>query len=134
MITTFNQEGLKDWICDRLRMTPTAHFQSIGSVSVEGILLGVVGFDNYNGSSCNLHIAGDEGFLTKNFVKAVFDYGFNELGCNVIICTVDGSNEKSLNLVKRFDFKEIAMIPDASRFGNMHIFTLHRKDCKWIKD
>lgn len=122
---------LRDWLCDRIGLSPTKDFQCIGSVN-GGIILGVVGFDGYNGASIQMHAAGDPGWLTKELLWASFDYAFNVCKVNMTIVLIDSANAKSLRFNSHLGFKEAIRLEGAHPDGALVIMTMTRGECRYL--
>jgi len=126
-----NQQSLKDWAIKHKMPTPDdAHY--LGQV-IHNEIRAVVVYCGFYGKSCMVHV-GSVGshWLTKSFLRAVFDYPFNKLKLKVIIGTVAGSNEKALKLDRHLGFKDVAFIPDAHDEGDLVILEMRPHFCKWV--
>jgi len=126
-----NQQSLKDWAIKHNMPTPDdAHY--LGQV-INNEIRAVVVYCGFYGKSCMIHV-GSEGdhWLTKSFLRAVFDYPFNKLKLKVIIGTVAGSNEKALKLDRHLGFKDVAFIPDAHDDGDLVILEMRPSFCRWL--
>ena len=106
----------------------------IGVENSEGeITMGVM-YDHFTGSSITATIAIRQGeTVTRLFLKAIFDYPFEQLGCNLIIAYVAESNTKSVNFLKKAGFVPTAEIPGAYPEGPMHIYTMTKDQCRWLE-
>jgi hypothetical protein len=81
-----------------------------------------------------MHIASEgNGWMTKNFLWAAFDFPFNKLGVRVILATIAGNNNKSLRLSRHLGFQEIATIADAHDEGDLVILEMRPQHCKWLQ-
>lgn len=69
------------------------------SVGVRGIAL----FDNYTGSNINIHIWSRKG-ITRNQIKDVYRYAFNQLNCNRVTGIFPASHKNLMQLIERFGF------------------------------
>ena len=125
-----NEQSLKDWaIKHKMPIPEDAHY--LGQVLNEEIRAVVV-FCGFYGKSCMIHVASEgKHWMTKNFLKKVFDYPFNTLKLKVIIGTVAGNNEKALKLNRHLGFKDVAFIPDAHENGDLVILEMRPENCKW---
>ena len=85
-------------------------FQAIGRVGASGDLIGVVAYNGFNGNVCQMHIAGDGNWVSREFIKVAFDYPFNQLGLVAILAPVPANNRKALRFDQHFGFKEIYRI------------------------
>jgi L-amino acid N-acyltransferase YncA len=126
-------EELVRWLCERARLTPTVGIRVIGSRHADGTLRGVTGYEYYTGSSYEMHFAGERGFLTREYLHAMFAYPFEQLKCKVVIARCKESRTYGLDIVKRLGFTQACVIPDAYEDGGMLIMTMRREDCKWLE-
>ena len=96
-------------------------------------LRAVVVYCNFQGKSCQMHIASSGShWMTKDFLKAAFDYPFNKLKLKVIIGAVPGNNEKALKLDRHLGFVDKAYIEDAHADGDLVILAMRRENCRWL--
>lgn len=109
-------------------------FNAIARLNSKGDILGVVAYNGFAGQTCCIHDAGEGNWLSKDFLRAVFDYPFNQLGIVQIFATVAASNEKALNLDRRVGFKDFARIKDGWKDGeDLMVLSMRREDCRWIE-
>lgn len=103
------------------------------SVGVRGIAL----FDNYTGSNINIHIWSLKG-ITRNQIKDVYRYAFEQLKCNRITGIFPTSHKNLMQLIERFGFVyECTM---RNYFGSLEapedavVYYISRDEAlKWIK-
>jgi len=126
-----NQQSLKDWAIKHNMPAPdNAHY--LGQV-LDNEIRAVVVYCNFYGKSCMIHVSSSgQYWMTKDFLRKVFDYAFNTLKLKVIIGIVAGSNEKALKLDRHLGFKDVATIPDAHDDGDMVILEMRPEYCKWV--
>ena len=106
-----------------------AHY--LGQV-LGGQIRAVVVLCGFFGKSCMIHVESEgQHWMTKDFLKEVFNYPFNKLNLKVIIGTVAGSNEKALKLDRHLGFRDVATIPDAHDDGDLVILEMRPEYCKW---
>lgn len=134
MIQTAHQELLARWLCERIGYMPTPYIRCIGNVTKEGKILGVVGFDNWNGASCQMHAAGEGNWVSRELIRATFDYVFNVAGLNVVLGLVPSSNAKALRFDRHVGFNEVARIKDGTPDGDLVILQLRREDCRYLRE
>jgi RimJ/RimL family protein N-acetyltransferase len=106
--------------------------QAIGLEKDGEIIAGVI-YESYNGRSLVVHLA-IEGRINKKFLAAVFGYGFNSCGIEKAIAPVSSSNNKIKTLVEKMGFVKEATIKDADPKGDVEIYTMRRKDCRFLED
>jgi RimJ/RimL family protein N-acetyltransferase len=127
-------DAVAQWVCERTQNDyfPGA-FRGIGILKNEEIVCGVA-FDGYNGSSIQIHVALKEGHqMTREWLRAVFDYPFKQLGVKKIIGIVDSGNPQALRFDKHIGFIEEAVIKDAARLGDLHILSMTPQQCRFLR-
>jgi RimJ/RimL family protein N-acetyltransferase len=129
-LIVINEQSLKDWAIKHQMPTPEdAHY--IGQI-LNNEIRAVVVYCGFFGKSCMIHVASEgQNWMTKHFLKEVFNYPFNSLKLKVIIGTVAGNNQKSLKLSRHLGFEDVAIIPDAHEDGDMVILEMRPEHCKW---
>lgn len=112
----------------------TNFYQGIG-IEEDGKLIAGVIYDSYEkGARISSHCAGiGKRWLTKTFLWMMFDYPFNQLKVNVMINTVSSNNKDSMRFTEHLGFKEVARIEGGASDGDLIIYALYKKDCKWIR-
>jgi RimJ/RimL family protein N-acetyltransferase len=101
---------------------------------VDGELVGVVGFNGYNGASIQMHMAGDGGrWITRKLIREAFRYAFKTCGCEVVFGMVPSGNRTALDIDLRLGFQEVAVVPDAHPDGALHILAMRRDECRWLR-
>lgn len=133
MIQTQHQEILAHWLCERIGYMPTPHLRCIANVTREGKILGVVGFDGWNGASCQMHVAGEGNWVSRELIRAVFDYVFNTSRLNVVLGLVPSGNERALRFDLHVGFKEVARIAGAHPDGALIVLELRKENCRYLR-
>jgi RimJ/RimL family protein N-acetyltransferase len=134
MVFSNHQELLARWLCERIGLMPTPHLRCIGNVNRDGKILGVVGFDGWNGASCQMHVAGEGNWISRDLIRATFDYAFNVAGLKVVLGLVPSGNEKALRFDKHIGFTEIARIKGGHPDGALVILELRRENCRYLRN
>jgi RimJ/RimL family protein N-acetyltransferase len=108
-------------------------YEAIGVEENGNLIAGVV-YENYEKNArISLHCAGiGKRWLSRQFLWMVFDYPFNQLNVNVIVNTVSSDNKDSIKFTEHCGFKEQTRIIGGASDGDLIIYTLYKKDCKWI--
>lgn len=125
-LTTDNQMVLWEFLKDRLGIAWSTDLTCIGRVR-DGKLLGVVGYNYFTGSSCQMHMAGDRGWMDRKFVRAAFHYPFETLGLTMVLGSVPSGNIRALEIDRRLGFEELTYIPGAHPDGGIHLLQLRRE-------
>jgi len=133
MLTSSNQHILAAWLCERIGYVPTPHIKCIANINAAGdTIMGVVGYDGFNGCSVMMHMAGTPHWIDKSILHAAFDYPFNVMGCNMVMGLVPSGNEVALDMNKRLGFKTINILHGAHPDGALHLMVMYRDQCKWL--
>ena len=98
----------------------------------DGQLIGGVLYEDYTKANVVCHIAGDEGWATKGFLRLIFDYPFNQLGVKRITAPVHSDNVKSILLMARLGFTLEATLERAIIGGDLLIYRMFKEDCKFL--
>jgi L-amino acid N-acyltransferase YncA len=131
MIVTHDQFGLAHWLQERIGLVPTPNLRCIGNV-LGGKLLGVVGYDNYNGASIMMHSAGEGNWLTQEMLYAVFHYPFDVCKVNVVIGLVPSGNRQALRFNSHIGFKTVTDIVGAHPDGSLVVMAMRRGECRYL--
>lgn len=105
--------------------------ETIGWITGDGLTAGVW-YKDYNGASIVAAIA-ISGPISRRFLWAIFDYPFNQLRVNKLICSIEDTNRKSLSLVKKMGFVEEARLTNAHPEGDLVLVTMTKEQCKYLK-
>lgn len=110
-----------------------SQYEAIGLEENGELIAGVV-YDSYEENARIASYCAGVGkrWLTREFLWAMFDYPFNQLNVNVIINTVSTDNKESMRFTEHLGFKEVARIEGGASDGDLIIYVLYKKDCKWI--
>ena len=131
MIVTAQQSRMVDWLCTKLERKGTPNMRCIGNM-VDGKFVGVVGFDEWNGASCQIHIAGFGNWLTREMIRFSFDYAFNVEKVKKIIGFTPASNVRAVRFNKHIGFKVEYEIEDAHPDGSLLVMSMRREECRHI--
>lgn len=99
-----------------------------------GEVVGVVGYETYNGQNIFMHVASDGSrkWATRHFIHEVFKYPFVTLGCGRVSCWIEEDNKRSIALVRRLGFLPEAVLHKAGRVGqDVLIYRMFRQECRY---
>jgi RimJ/RimL family protein N-acetyltransferase len=105
--------------------------RSIGLKKNGEFVAGVI-YENWHGKSITCHIA-VTGRMTSAYLGAIFHYPFNVCKVGKIIVPISSANIASIKFVEKMGFLEEARIKDAMADGDMVIFTMPKKRCKYLE-
>lgn len=132
-IHTQSQDLLATWLCRRIGLTPTPHIQCVARLSADGSIMGVVGYDGYNGASCVMHVAGEGNWISRNLLRAAFDYPFNVMHCQVVLGLVPSGNAAALRLNTHLGFKVVNRLWGAHPDGALVLMMMTREECRYLR-
>lgn len=130
----FDVERIGPWVSERTggKYYPGSG-QAIG-VERDGEIYAGVLYDQSFGRSVCMHVAtSGPSWLTKGFLRMVFDYPFNQLKVNKVIGLVDETNAAAIRFDRHLGFIEEGRLKDAGRFGDLLLLTMTREQCRWIQ-
>lgn len=122
---------LYDWLAERVGIAWSTDFCALGRV-VDGKLVGVVGYNSFTGSSCQMHMAGEGRWINKEFLFRAFHYPFLALKLPMVFGSIPSGNTRALDIDLRLGFRELIYIPGAHPDGGLHILQMLRDECRWI--
>jgi RimJ/RimL family protein N-acetyltransferase len=134
MIQTQHQDILARWLCERIGYVPTPSLRCIANVSPEGKIFGVVGFDGWNGASCQMHAAGEGNWVTRELIYACFDYVFNVAKLKVVLGLVPSGNKKALRFNRHVGFSEVVRLKDGHPDGELVLLQMRRENCRYLRN
>jgi RimJ/RimL family protein N-acetyltransferase len=133
VIVTEPQEVLREWISKKLNQNFPVDSTFIGQIK-ENKLVAVIGYCNFVGKSCAIHIASEGShWMSRKLLWASFDYPFNKLEKKVIVTALDANNQKAVRLNRHLGFNIEAVIKDAHENGDLMIMTMRKENCRFLK-
>lgn len=103
-------------------------------IEKEGRIVCGVFFENYTGRSVQIHVALEPGQrMTKEWLRALFGYAFNQIKVLKIVGVIDSDNLASLRFTRHIGFKDECVIKDASPTGDLCILTMTREQCRFLE-
>lgn len=120
---------------ERTRCESTSRMKGIG-VEQDGEVIAGVLYTSFNGSNIIANIAGKDGvqWLNREFLWHIFHYPFVQCGVQRITAFVDDSNLKSKRFVRHLGFGiEAAMIGAATDGGDVVVYAMHKKQCRFLR-
>jgi RimJ/RimL family protein N-acetyltransferase len=126
-----------EWVAQRVgRHTQwNGDAEAIGLEKDGNLIAGVV-FDDYiPRGRISMHCAGEgKRWLNREFLFSCFDYPFRQLAVNVILNSVDASNEASIRFTRHIGFEYLATVPGGAGDTDLMLFILQRENCRWLGD
>lgn len=119
---------LFDWLAPRIKLTWSDDFRGLARVK-NGKIIGCVGYEGFTGTSCRMHMAGEPGWMNRDFIHYAFRYPFDVLGLKMVFGLVPSGNTTALKIDLRLGFEELLYIDGAHPDGGLHLLQLTRE--KW---
>ena len=132
----FDRDRLGPWLCEKTNGEWYGQGQTIG-LEEDGRVIACAMYERCNGSSVVTHIAGEPGkrWMTREFLRVIFDYPFNQLGVSKLIGFVDGDNTDAMRFDLHLGFVPEAVIHGAGTDGcDLNVLTMTRNQCRFLKD
>lgn len=132
VLISYPLDTLYEWINERVGLPRSEDFRAIGRVK-DGKLVAVSAFTGYNGASLQMHMAVDEGQMSRRHLQESFRYAFDHCGCEVVFGMVPSGNTRALEIDLRLGFEEVANIEGAHPDGSLHLLMMRRENCRWLR-
>lgn len=96
-------------------------------------LLAVAGYDNFTGHSVEMFAAGfTRHWPSRNYLKAAFDYPFNQLQCRRVTGLCDASDPRAIAMHEKVGFKREGLIREGLGDSDIIVFGMLKSECRWI--
>lgn len=119
------------WVCSRTGGTFSGG-TALGLQKSGELVAGVL-YDNYNGASVCMHVAGEGRWMNRDFLWYAFHYPFNEMKVKKIIGLVPSVAENVLQFDEHIGFVEEHRIADAHPEGDLVILSMTREQCRFLE-
>jgi RimJ/RimL family protein N-acetyltransferase len=127
----YDPEVVGPWIAERSGWTwSPQRGTAIGQI-LNGRLAAGIMFEDYTGPNVVAHIAAER--ITAGFLRALFNYAFVQLGCRRMTAPVHSNNLTARQFVAKLGFQIEATLSDAQPLGDIIIYRLWSKDCRWLE-
>lgn len=121
---------------NEIGVQPCGDLQALFWANEDNQIEWVVGYTAFIGKTCQIHVVALKGGYTpKQFLRAAFDYPFNQCKLEKMFGIVNSKNIKAMEYDQKLGFKE------AIRFAGVHedggdlvVFEMNKADCRWIKE
>jgi len=136
MKIVFDWPKVTAWVADHAELErSTVDMRSIGVLDGDTVRGGAV-YTDYTGpgGSVHIHLGGRWTAPPRDFIWALFDYPFNQLGVETLIGVISEQNERVLSIALRVGFCPEGRILRALPGGiDQLILTARRDTCMWLK-
>lgn len=94
---------------------------------------GGVLWTNYTHTSMMIHMAGEQGWCTRDMLWTAFHYPFVQLGCVELYAVLESANETALKINLGLGFEVILVRPRMFASGAGLLLCMEREACRWLK-
>jgi hypothetical protein len=120
------------WVARRVNGVFTPETSScIGLLDKDNNIVAGVWYETYTKTSIMTHIAID-GNMTKEFLSAIFDYPFVQLGVLKLIGPTNSNNDVAIKFNCKLGFEEEARVKDAYPDGDLVLLTMTKDKCRFL--
>jgi RimJ/RimL family protein N-acetyltransferase len=133
-VTTEHQEILGNWAMSRMKYVSTwGAFRAIGLID-ESQILAVTVYNEFYEAGCAIHIAAVPGrsWATKAFVRAAFEYPFNQLGYRRLTGYVAAKNLEAQRLDEHLGFKREGYLREMLPDDDVIVYGMLKSECRFI--
>lgn len=125
-------EGVCEWVATQAGGKYYGGGVGFG-IEKEGRIVCGVFFENFTGRSVQIHVGLEPGQrMTREWLKALFGYAFNQIKVQKIVGVIDSENSASLRFTRHIGFKDEGVIRDAGPKGDLCILTMTRQQCRYL--
>lgn len=135
MKLVFDRAHVLAWASSRLPSIDMERAQAIGVADPKtGEIIAVAVFHNFRGHDVEIGFAADSPrWAQRGVVRAIFDYVFNQLGCDRLTTITAETNVRARRLDEGLGFVFEGRHPNGMAPGVAAIsYGMQRGDCKWI--
>lgn len=124
------------WVAERIGggYSTEGNPPALGVVCGTSLGAGVI-YERFNGIHCEVAIAAEPGagWASREVLRRLFSYPFQQLGCAAMTVLVPMSNLPSMNLAAKLGFEPEALIRFAAYDGSdLIVMKAWRDKCRWI--
>lgn len=133
-VITEHQEVLGNWALARMKYGSTWNdFKAIGLISETEILAAVI-YNEFYECGCAIHIAAVPGrkWMTKELLRAAFEYPFIQLGYRRLTGYVPAKNWEARRLDEHLGFKKEGVLRDFLKDDDVIVYGMLKSECRFI--
>lgn len=125
-------ENVCKWIGEACGVHPAPDHRAV-ALEIDGILVAGAIYTDFTGASIGMHVRIDDPRkVSKEWMYAIFDYPFNQLGVNRITTIASTGNLEAQKINKKAGFKEEARLIGYFKTGDAILYCMRPIECKWL--
>lgn len=100
----------------------------------DGELVAGVVYNDFNGPNICMHVQSDGSrrWLTRGYLRVLFDYPFNQAGAHRITGFVGEGNHDARRFDEHLGFRLETRLRGAHPTGDLLVYVMRREDCRWV--
>lgn len=118
----------------RLETTFTPAAQFIGRLRPDHSVWGVVVFDRFSTYDCQMHFAGDKGWVNRELIRCAFAYPFRQLGLARVTGMVDATNQRVIAMDQKMGFRIEGCMRNALGDRDVIVMGMTKEECRYLSD
>lgn len=134
MIISQPKEGIAEFVsilCGKDGIA-WANYTTIGLVR-NGVLVAGVVYDKWGDGDVCMHVGGTGKFwLNREFLFAVFDYPFNQIGCRRVTGLVPADNFAAKRFDEHLGFVQEGCMRKGTASGDLLVYGMLKEECRWL--
>lgn len=127
-------DEITKWVTDRSEGVFVPGLNPAVGISKNGVIVGGVAYDGYNGANINMHVASDgsRNWVTREFLWAIFHYPFVQLKLKRATGIIPSYNSASFKFAEGLGFELETTLKDAHPRGDLLIYKMTPDKCRWL--
>ncbi|MBJ6722444.1 GNAT family N-acetyltransferase [Bacillus sp. PR5] len=125
----------KEWAAHQIGIEQFRSDATTIAVIKDKQIVGVTVFDTFAVDDCQVHVASDGSrrWLTRDYMRMVFAYPFDQLRFKRITSFVSENNLASARFCAHMGFREEGRLREAGLHGeDVVVYGLLRRECRWL--
>lgn len=122
-----------EWVANKTQANPLPAQSAIGWLRDDELTCGIF-YEGYTGSSITATFAIEDGAVfPKDFLWAIFDYPFRQLGCSKMIALVGENNHKCIRMVEKMGFVVEGRVENYYPGEALRVYTMTADQCRFLE-
>lgn len=126
-------EAVGRWVTEKAQGTWTPLCRAIGWMRNGELVAGIM-YDSFTGASIAMHSRVDNPHkVSREWLWAIFDYPFNQLGCKRVTGLVSSANVRAQETNEHLGWKRETVLKDYFLDGDGIVYVMRAEDCRWLR-
>lgn len=125
-------DAVAKWVAEAAKVVWTPESRAIGW-SVNGTLICGIIYDGFTGTQIAMHSRCDDPRkVSREWLFAIFDYPFRQLGVKRVTGLVSAGNLKAQRVNEHLGCRRETTLADYFPDGDGIVYIMRREDCRWL--